>query len=290
LYVYAQEVNQKLKRKKRNQKRGTYIIMDHHSDSLQSDSVYSVSSVARTEESNSNTNDEEYTNGNGNNTLLNTNGNGEEEEEEEDEEEITPAELIEKLQQSWLNEKLSPELLEHKTPVVECIIEQIKHMENNIKSAKKGDFRIAIHKLELDRIKFMLYSYLRLRIKKIEQFASNILDEDNKRNSNTRSKLSAEEYAYATEYLKNVKNHLTASVLEHLPINLQDLNETVSMPKPDLNKFIFFKSLDNLRGILIDDMSMDGRNEIIDIDKNDLYVMRYKPIGSYVASGQVQLI
>jgi len=32
------------------------------------------------------------------------------------------------------------------------------------------------------------------------------------------------------------------------------------------------------------------RNEIVDIDKNDLYVMRYKPIGNYVSSGQIQLI
>ena len=131
--------------------------MDHASDSLQSESVYS----SRAEESNSNT-DAEYSD---NNTLVNTNGYASrtrrtyeeeedndqenEEEEDDDEEEITPAELIEKLQQCWLNEKLSPELLEHKTPVVECIIEQIKHMESNIKSAKKGDFRIAIHKLEV---------------------------------------------------------------------------------------------------------------------------------------------
>ena len=58
---------------------------------------------------------------------------------------------------SWLNEKFAPELLEHKTAVVECIIEQIKHMENNIKSAKKGDFRIAIHKLEVILIKISFF-------------------------------------------------------------------------------------------------------------------------------------
>ena len=40
-------------------------------------------------------------------------------------------------------------------------------MENNIKNAKKGDFRIALHKLELDRIKYTLYSYLRVRIRKV---------------------------------------------------------------------------------------------------------------------------
>lgn len=214
----------------------------------------------------------------------------EQQEEEDEEEEITPAELIEKLQQCWLNEKFAPELIPHNTAVVECIIEQIKHMESNIKSAKKGDFRIAIHKLELDRIKYMLYSYLRLRIKKIEKLASFILDEDDKRHPNVKSKLSAEEYAYATEYFRNVKEHLTASVLDHLPINLQDLNEAVTMPKPDLDRFVFLKSQENLRGILVDDMSLDGRNEIVDMDKDDLYIMRYKPIGNYVNSGEIQLI
>jgi GINS complex subunit 4 len=99
--------------------------------------------------------------------LQNESGLNDDEEGEEEEEEITPSELIEKLKQSWLNEKFAPDLLEHKTAVVECIIDQIKHMERNIKSARTGDFRISLHKLEIDRIKYMLHSYLRLRIKKV---------------------------------------------------------------------------------------------------------------------------
>ena len=74
----------------------------------------------------------------------------------------------------------------------------------------------------------MLYSYLRIRIKKVEQFASSILEEDQHRGRTGRSKLSDEEYAYATEYLKNVKNHLKSSVLDNLPINLQELNEATT--------------------------------------------------------------
>ena len=31
------------------------------------------------------------------------------------------------MQLSWLNEKFAPNLLEHKTAIIECIIEQIKH-------------------------------------------------------------------------------------------------------------------------------------------------------------------
>jgi hypothetical protein len=63
---------------------------------------------------------------------------------------------------------------------------------------------------------------------KIEKFASSILEEDDKRHPNTNSKLSSEEYAYATEYLKNVRIHLKASVLDHLPANLQELNEAIT--------------------------------------------------------------
>ena len=76
---------------------------------------------------------------------------------------------------------------------------------------------------------------------------------------------------------------MSASVLEHLPINLQDLNEAVTsiqlitisfiiivagslnyyffikVPKPDMDRFVFLRAQDNLRGILVDDMSADGR-------------------------------
>ena len=139
------------------------------------DSLYSDSSRSRAEDVSST---EEYVNSNGSvqhrydddNTTLttshlhsritnnNTNTNGYDNNDDEEEEEITPAELIEQLQHAWLNEKFSPELLDHKTAVVECIIEQIKHMESNISSAKKGDFRIAIHKLEVWFV--LLWSFL----------------------------------------------------------------------------------------------------------------------------------
>jgi hypothetical protein len=64
----------------------------------------------------------------------------------------------------------------------------------------------------------------------------------------------------------------------------------IQVPKPDLDTFVILKSLDNLRGVLIDDLSMDGRNEIVDMDKEDLHIMRYRPVDNYVEAGQIQLI
>ncbi|EHB09616.1 DNA replication complex GINS protein SLD5 [Heterocephalus glaber] len=42
---------------------------------------------------------------------------------------LTPAELIESLEQAWMNEKFAPELLESKPEIVECVMEQLDHTE-----------------------------------------------------------------------------------------------------------------------------------------------------------------
>ena len=41
------------------------------------------------------------------------------------EEELTAAEVLQKLEDAWLNEKHSPELLEPKMEIVECMLEQV---------------------------------------------------------------------------------------------------------------------------------------------------------------------
>ena len=48
-----------------------------------------------------------------------------EEEEEEEEEMMTSAEVLAKLEEAWRNEKFAPNLLEAKTDLVDCIVEQV---------------------------------------------------------------------------------------------------------------------------------------------------------------------
>ena len=48
-----------------------------------------------------------------------------EEEDEEEEEMMTSAEVLAKLEEAWRNEKFAPNLLEAKTDLVDCIIEQV---------------------------------------------------------------------------------------------------------------------------------------------------------------------
>merc|ERR1719471_1583083 len=52
--------------------------------------------------------------------------------------------------------------------IVECMMEQVKIMEDNLLKLKKDDVRVSVHRLELQRIKFMVNSYLRIRLEKIQ--------------------------------------------------------------------------------------------------------------------------
>ena len=53
--------------------------------------------------------------------------------------------------QAWLNEKHAPELLENRAEIVDCVMEQIAQMEENIQRAKRGDFKVSIHRMEVSQ-------------------------------------------------------------------------------------------------------------------------------------------
>lgn len=64
----------------------------------------------------------------------------------------------------------APDLLLHQQSLVECCIELISGMEmnfQNAKSHKQIDFLLATHKMEVERIRFMVTSYLRCRLEKV---------------------------------------------------------------------------------------------------------------------------
>ncbi|KAG8141271.1 putative DNA replication complex GINS protein [Naja naja] len=172
---------------------------------------------------------------------------------------LTPAQLICSLEEAWMNEKCAPELLESKTEIVECVMEQLEHMEENLKRAKQGDLKISIHRMEVERIRYVLSSYLRCRLRKIEKYFPHILEKEKTRAEGEASILSPEEFAFAKEYMANTENHLKNVALRHMPPNLQ--------------KVEFLKA-----------------DYVIDLDENSQHLIRYKTIAPLVASGAVQLI
>ena len=95
-----------------------------------------------------------------------------------------------RLKIAWLNEKMAPDLLENDEDVTENALELIKAMERNLQQNRDpsskirhslhslgtvtGFFRLGLKSLynqikDVDRVRFVLTSYMRERIMKIEQ-------------------------------------------------------------------------------------------------------------------------
>ncbi|XP_062935536.1 DNA replication complex GINS protein SLD5 isoform X2 [Cynocephalus volans] len=165
---------------------------------------------------------------------------------------LTPAELIARLEQAWMNEKFAPELLESKSEIIECVIEQLDHMEENVRRAKKGDLKVSIHRMEMERIRYVLNSYLRCRLLKIEKFFPHVLEKEKTRPEGEPSSLSAEEFAFAKEYMANIQTYLKNVALKHMPPNLQKVDLLRSVPKPDLDSYVFLRVKERQENILVE--------------------------------------
>ena len=75
---------------------------------------------------------------------------------DEDEEELTADEVLQRLQDAWINEKFSPELMDPQIEIIDCLMEQISRTEEHLATLDKGHFAIALHKMELQRIRFLV--------------------------------------------------------------------------------------------------------------------------------------
>ncbi|XP_067657589.1 DNA replication complex GINS protein SLD5-like [Haliotis asinina] len=211
-------------------------------------------------------------------------------EEDEEVETMTAAEVLQKLEEAWLDEKFSPDLLEAKTDLVDCMLEQITAMEENIRSAKKGDFKVSIHRMEIDRIRYVLSSYLRLRLEKIEKHSAYVLQAEAKRNEDDGPLMSPGEYAFAKEFQQGIETHFKTLSLRHMPANLQTLTPAQSIIQPNLDSYVFLRVNEDTDGVLVEEETLDTGEEIVDLQKNDQHIMRYKSIASLVATGAVSLI
>lgn len=167
--------------------------------------------------------------------------------------------------------------------MLDLMLGQIQHMEENISQLDKNDFRHVAHQMELERIKYIATSYLRCRIRKIEQFTRALLLEDDQREPDKRY-LSREERQYAETHASLIKKHFQQIAIQHMPPNLQEesANEIVT---PNLMSHIFLRANEDVPSVIV------GLNdEEVDFQAGSLHIMPYKLASNLVMDQKVQLI
>ncbi|KAK1295286.1 hypothetical protein QJS10_CPA16g01678 [Acorus calamus] len=197
---------------------------------------------------------------------------------------------VELLRRAWRNEKAGPEILQFQDALVQRAREQIQLLEGTVEEFMENgtdDLVISLYQMDLDRTLFLLRSYLRIRLLKIQKYVIHY--------SKTQlwDRLSEEEQKFAKKCTDILEKHFERSVLSRLPYGYQSiLRQSISseeddmVPEPQLDTFVFCKSKGAVGSFQLD----DSGDEIVDLVADDLYILRYKSIKGLVEAGRIDLV
>lgn len=212
----------------------------------------------------------------GDESLLDDNG----------EAELTAQTALLEIENAWMNETFAPEILPHQSDLVDCMLQQIAHMEENVKRLDKNDLRALVHRMELDRIRYVISSYLRTRLEKIERYTIHILSEEENRNPDEEPYLTPGELRFAKEHLANLETLFKTVALQHMPPNFQQFEVNKFTVKPNIQAHVFLRANQRVTGVVVP----GTLNEEIDFEEGSQHIIQYSAVAHLVKAGAVQLI
>ncbi|POM61212.1 hypothetical protein PHPALM_29808 [Phytophthora palmivora] len=216
---------------------------------------------------------------------------------------------VERVRRLWVNEMNAPEILQYDEEMVSEMLEQIRNQQEYVDSVyedrtqltEEKSFVNKLYQMEIDRLRYMVSSYLRTRLRKIEKYAVHIL-----RNPVLTQRLSMKERNFAQQFVllfeahvndlaigKFAEDHrsLTAEGMGKKCLTLEangDLiltTDCVVVPEPNLDGFVFCQGKE-AGGVQCDDKGGD----FVQVTSSDRYVLRYKSVQEHVEAGTIDLI
>lgn len=197
---------------------------------------------------------------------------------------------VELLKRAWRHEKAAPEILRYEASLVQRTREQIQLMEETVEEfAESGTdpLTVSLYQMDLDRTQFLLRSYLRIRLQKIEKYMFHILKTE------LWNRLSEQEQKFAKRCTDDLGKHLDQSVLSKLPDGYKSVlkqstasEEDDMVPEPQLDTFVICKSNRDLGTFELD----DSGGVPVELLAGNLNILRYKSIKPLVESGQIDLV
>lgn len=222
--------------------------------------------------------------------------------EDDDEEILSPEEVLGRMRDAWINEKFAPDLLEPKMEVVDCLLEQVEE-ESSAPSGSR-DFGASLRRMEAARVRFLVASYLRLRLEKIQKYVFHLL-ESQEAQENIIVAMTPQELRFATQFRKDLEAHFKRLALDHLPSKVAELNLGSSaasssasvarqvdppVPRPDLSKTVFVRAVRDVRGVLIEDEANRDRDEEYDMAAGSQHILKYRSVAHLIRNGSVRLM
>lgn len=210
--------------------------------------------------------------------------------------------LLHQMRKLMLNEQFSPEVLSFSDDIVPKVQELVTKQMNEIDEDELNDedapvgFEAHIKRMELDRVNYLLRSYFRLRLKKIEKYIFYIFQDNDETRSGSGiekkvfDRLSKAEQDFAVAFMDIVETHFKQSFLTLLPERLRKLDKDGSVKlatPPNLEKFTFCRMLRNMGSYAVSDRVGDLP---IDLNQGDIICARYSRIQKLVDGDNAELV
>lgn len=190
------------------------------------------------------------------------------------------------LQEAWIKEKMVPDILPYEEGLIERILERIrKQLEfiemNSIElQTEEKDIKLmlVIVESELERIQFLIRSYVRLRLQKIDKYALYI-----QQNSAEREKLNLDEVTYMEGHLSMLYELFDEQFLKKIHVKTTNIGEDELMiDEPDLDSHVLFRCETESRA------HVEG--EFFTLKRGEVYVMRYKTVAELLSHHDIVAI
>uniref|UniRef100_A0AAV1UNJ7 DNA replication complex GINS protein SLD5 n=1 Tax=Peronospora matthiolae TaxID=2874970 RepID=A0AAV1UNJ7_9STRA len=188
----------------------------------------------------------------------------------------------------WVNELHAPEILQYSDEMVSEMLEQIRNQQEYVDSMNEDRDQLTeqkclvnkLYQMEIDRLRYMVSSYLRTRLRKIEKFAFHLLEDDE-----LMQRLSVKERSFAQQFMMLYESHVNDLALSKLDEESRSLSAEGMVLKPNLDGFVFCQGKD-AGGVQCDDKGAS----FVQVASSDRYVLRYRSVQAHVESGAIELI
>lgn len=205
-----------------------------------------------------------------------------------EEEEETP---LQQLIRHWMNERHSPDILPNEGELLAGLLDHIRSQSETVQllrtdpsSSEEEHFRIMLVQTEVERVKFIVRSYLRTRLFKIEKFARYIMT-----NPEVQQRLSESEVEHARRFARLTDQHFYHSVLQSLPDTQQTLDDQPPfvpsmVTEPDKARAVFVLARQDCPPVLLPD------GTALDMQKGHISLTPYSVVEQLIARGEVELV
>ncbi|KAF9039119.1 hypothetical protein BJ165DRAFT_1352299 [Panaeolus papilionaceus] len=206
----------------------------------------------------------------------------------EEEREETP---LEQLTRHWMNERHAPDILPAREELLSNLLDHLRRQSEAVQllrgdpaTSEEEHIRIMLVQTEIERVKFIIRSYVRTRLFKVERFARYIAT-----NADIQTRLTAAERDHAIRHARITDQHFYLSVLQSLPEAQSHLDDTpIFVPpmvtEPDMTRPVFVHALKQCPPIRLPD------GATLEMKKGHISLVPYSVVENLVARDEVELI